>query len=295
MDSTPPPISGVRRSFVSARGVRFHVTEAGPEHGRPVLLLHGWPQHHWVYRDLLAAPPAGLRLIAPDLPGYGWSGPAPHRWRKEDVASDLLALVDALALDRLVVVGHDWGGYLGYLMLMRKPDTFDGFLVLNMAHPWVPLRTRLAHLWRFLSYQPLIATCGVVVLRRTHFLKLLFRVGSRLDQHSVKVYTERFRDPDVAHTAMQTYRTFWLHELFTRQVDTRRVVAPIRGLFGVRDRALHISLAEPPASQADDCTLKQVDASHFIVDERPSVVRDELTALVDEIANRQTQVEGREQ
>src|SRR4051794_3698631 len=59
MTSSVPPIEGVRRSFVEARGVRFHVTESGPLDGRPVLALHGWPQHHWVYRDLLADPPTG--------------------------------------------------------------------------------------------------------------------------------------------------------------------------------------------------------------------------------------------
>ena len=79
--SAPPAIAGARRSFVEARGVRFHITEAGPVDGRPVIALHGWPQHHWVYRELLADAPAGLRIIAPDLPGYGWSGPPPHRWR----------------------------------------------------------------------------------------------------------------------------------------------------------------------------------------------------------------------
>ena len=78
--------------------MRFHVSEAGPEDGRPVLALHGWPQHHYVYRDLLADPPPGLRIIAPDLPGYGWSGPAPHKWAKEDVVSDLVALMDALGI-----------------------------------------------------------------------------------------------------------------------------------------------------------------------------------------------------
>ncbi|MDQ6692520.1 MAG: alpha/beta fold hydrolase, partial [Candidatus Dormibacteraeota bacterium] len=86
----PPPIAGVRRSFVPARGVRFHVTEAGPVDGVAVLALHGWPQHHYAWRDLLGHPPEGMRIIAPDLPGYGWSGPAPHRWAKEDVVSDVL-------------------------------------------------------------------------------------------------------------------------------------------------------------------------------------------------------------
>lgn len=283
MSKTPPPIPGVRRSFVHARGVRFHVTQAGPEDGRPVLLLHGWPQHHWAYRDLLSNPPPGLRLIAPDLPGYGWSGPAPHYWGKEDVASDLLELVRVLGLDRVVVVGHDWGGLLGYLMLLREPAVFDGHLVLNMAHPWIPLRTKLARLWPLLSYQPLMATLGVFTLRRTPFLALLFKFASRIDKPSIRLYTEQFRNPDVAHTAMLSYRTFLLHELFTRQIDTRKVVAPVRGLWGIRDRALHVSLATPPASKVADFDLERVEASHFIIDERPDVVRARLVSLVDEV------------
>ncbi len=74
------------------------MTEAGPVDGVAVLALHGWPQHHYAWRDLLGHPPEGMRIIAPDLPGYGWSGPAPHRWAKEDVVSDMLALLDALGL-----------------------------------------------------------------------------------------------------------------------------------------------------------------------------------------------------
>ena len=144
MTADPPPIAGVRRSFVEANGVRFHVTEAGPPDGRPVLALHGWPQHHWEYRDLLADPPPGLRIIAPDLPGYGWSGPAPHKWAKEDVATDVLALLDALGLDRVLLVAHDWGACAGYLMVLREPERFDGYLVCNMAHPWLSAAHRAA-------------------------------------------------------------------------------------------------------------------------------------------------------
>jgi pimeloyl-ACP methyl ester carboxylesterase len=103
MTSEPPPIAGVRRSFVEARGVRFHVTGAGPADGRPVLALHGWPQHHWVYRDLLADPPPGLRIIAPDLPGYGWSGPAPHNWASHFVVDERPDLVRA----RLIALAEE--------------------------------------------------------------------------------------------------------------------------------------------------------------------------------------------
>jgi pimeloyl-ACP methyl ester carboxylesterase len=129
--SEPPAIPGVRRSFIDARGVRFHVTEAGPIDGRPVLALHGWPQHHWVYRDLLTNPPPGLRIIAPDLPGYGWSGPPPHRWAKQDVANDVLALMDVLGLQRALLVGHDWGGFVVWQMALMHPDRVAGVIGLT--------------------------------------------------------------------------------------------------------------------------------------------------------------------
>jgi pimeloyl-ACP methyl ester carboxylesterase len=284
----PPPIAGVRRSFVEARGVRFHVTESGPENGRPVLALHGWPQHHWAYRDLLADPPAGLRIIAPDLPGYGWSGPAPHRWAKEDVASDVLALLDALGLDRVLLVGHDWGGYVGYLLVLRAPERIDGYLALNMAHPWVSARVLTPHLWRFLTYQPLIAAFGVPLQRHTRFIeRLIFGIGSSsdgIDPATVRLYADRFRDPVCARAARDTYRTFWLREIpaGARHPETRRASMPIRALFGFRDFAIHPSLAAAETANADDYTLEKVDCTHFIIDERPELVRARLVALAEE-------------
>ena len=286
--SEPPAIPGVRRSFVNARRVRFHVTESGPAHGRPVIALHGWPQHHWVYRDLLANPPEGLRIIAPDLPGYGWSGPPPHRWAKDDVAADVLGLMDALGIDRTLLVGHDWGGFVGYRMLLGAPDRFDGYLVCNMAHPWQTPRTTLPHFWRFLAYQPFVASIGVALQRRTPYLRrVIFGSGPRehrVDARSAAIYAERFRDPVCARTATDTYRTFLLRELpsAARQPEQRRATVPIRALFGMRDFAVHPSLASPRTANADDYTFEAVDAGHFVIDERPDLVRARLVALADE-------------
>jgi pimeloyl-ACP methyl ester carboxylesterase len=283
MTSEPPPIAGVRRSFVEARGVRFHVTEAGPADGRPVLALHGWPQHHWVYRDLLADPPPGLRIIAPDLPGYGWSGPAPHKWAKDDVASDVLALLDALGLDRVLLVAHDWGAYVGYLMVLRAPERFDGYLALNMAHPWLTPRVVLPQLWRF-WYQVVIGTAGVPIQRHTKFIDQAYKAASAVDPETARVYSDRFRDPVVARTGRDTYRTFVLREIpgGARNPETRRATVPIRALFGVHDAAIHPSMVAAETANADDYTLETVDASHFIIDERPDLVRARLIALAEE-------------
>ncbi|MFF0631893.1 alpha/beta fold hydrolase [Nocardia sp. NPDC004151] len=279
----PPVIPDVRRSFVEARGVKFHVSEAGE--GRPVLALHGWPQHHYVYRDLLGNPPEGLRVIAPDLPGYGWSGAAPHRWAKDDVASDVFALMDVMGLGKdVLLVGHDWGGYVGYRMVLREAGRFRGFLVMNMAHPWAPKGDVARQFWRLMAYQPLMATVGVPLHRRTRFLEWLFGAGTSqgMDRETVRIFAERFRDPVVARTARDTYRTFLLKEIpaSARTPERRRATVPVRALFGKGDAAVHYSLAAADTAQADDYTLELVEGcGHFIVDERPELVRERLVEL----------------
>lgn len=249
-----------------------------------MLALHGWPQHHWVYRDLLADPPPGLRIIAPDLPGYGWSGPAPHRWEKEEVVSDLVALMDALQLNRVLLVGHDWGGFLGYLLSLRVPERIDGYLALNIAHPWVPPKVMARHAWRFLMYQPLIAFAGVPVQRHTGFLDRVYRGVSEIDEQTARVYSDRFRDPVVARTGRDTYRTFLVREIprLARTGERRRSTVPTRVLFGKNDAAIAPELASAETAHAEDYTVEFVDAGHFIADERPDLVRAKLIALAEE-------------
>ena len=284
----PPTIEGVRRRFVNARGIDFHVTEAGPEDGVPVLCLHGWPQHHYEFRDLLAEPPAGLRIIAVDLPGYGWSGPPPHRWEKDEVASDVLALLDTLGLRQVVLAAHDWGGFVGYLMAVRAPERMSAFLPLNIAHRWNPVSVLLPHMWRF-WYQPVIGFFGVPIQQYTPFVA--FGLWNHLyDKRTmtwdeIRVYSDRFRDPVCAQAGSDTYRTFVTKEIpaMRRTPETRRLHVPTRALFGIYDRAIHTSLVSPRHVDADDYRVELVpDCGHFIVDEQPALVRARVAALAAE-------------
>lgn len=284
----PPAIVGVRRSRVQARGVDFHVTEAGPVDGIPVVVLHGWPQHHYEFRDLLADPPPGLRIIAPDLPGYGWSGPPPHRWQKEQVVSDVLALLDQLGVRRVLLVGHDWGGWIGHLLVLRAPERVSAFLALNIIHPWQTPAGMLPHLWRF-YYQPLVAFLGERLQRDTEFVYRAIRGSlfdrSRVTREDVRWFSERFRDPVCARAGRDTYRTFLTQEFpaAVRHPERRRSSVPTRAVFGVGDTALHWSLASASTARADDYALELIpDCGHFIADELPRLVRERLIAIARE-------------
>lgn len=289
----PPLIGGVRRSFVTAGGVRFHVTESGSrdDDALVVFALHGWLQHHFVYRELLRNPPAGMRIIAPDLPGYGWSGAPPEGWRDERVAVELLMLMDALGLTApVLLLGHDWGGNIAYRMALRQPRRFGALLALASPHPWVGPATLLEHLWRQLRHQLLIATAGEQLLRQTDVVGYLVGASltnrQALTREQVSWYAERCRDPVCARTTVNTYRSFLLHELPAMLLapERRTLKVPTLALLGLDDGVVHRSWVAAETARADEYRLELIPgAGHFIVDERPDLVRELVISLAGQV------------
>ena len=108
-------LPGFRLDWKLVNGVRTHYASAGD--GPPVLLLHGHPQTHVIWRKI--APDlvkAGYSVVASDLRGYGDSEKVPshaphHPYAKREMAKDQVELMRALGHDRFAVVGHDRGGY----------------------------------------------------------------------------------------------------------------------------------------------------------------------------------------
>src|SRR4051794_34454840 len=108
-----PEVAGVDHRYANVSGVRLHYAEAGA--GDPVVLLHGWPQHWWMWRDHIGPLAERFRVIVPDLRGHGWSGKPRSSYRKTEMLADVLGLLDRLGLERVRLVGHDWGGWVGML------------------------------------------------------------------------------------------------------------------------------------------------------------------------------------
>ncbi|MGO8875219.1 MAG: alpha/beta fold hydrolase [Acidimicrobiales bacterium] len=123
---------------VDSGGVNIHVEVTGPQDGRPVLLLHGFPDSGRLWdRQTPALAEAGYRVIVPDQRGYGQSDkPADvDSYSLIYAAADVAAVLDALEVQRAHVVGHDWGAAVAWVVASVAPDRVDHLAVLSVGHP----------------------------------------------------------------------------------------------------------------------------------------------------------------
>jgi pimeloyl-ACP methyl ester carboxylesterase len=277
----PPKVEGVSHRTVRARGLDFHVAEAG-EGDDVVLCLHGWPQHWYEWRHLMPALAAdGHRVLAMDLRGFGWSDAPADGYEKENMADDVLAVLDELGLERVKLVGHDWGGWIGFLLALKAPDRFSRFLVLNIAHPWGERRNYAPHIWRF-WYQWLILLPGVGYLlhRSGGFVPKILVGGSSVegawDDEAIAAFSDTFTAPDHARAAVQVYRVFNLREfgpIAAGRYEAERLTVPTLMLFGEDDFVLRPTMLAGYQHHADEMRVELVPGcGHFIADERPELV-----------------------
>jgi pimeloyl-ACP methyl ester carboxylesterase len=279
--TAPPDIAGASHRFAEietadAGRLRVHYAEAGE--GPPLLLLHGWPQHFWCWRRVVPELASDFRLICPDLRGFGWSGAPGRGYDNETFAADAVALLDSLGLDRVGVIGHDWGGFTSLVLGMRHADRVRAVLALSTPIPWLRPSPRLAaSAWRT-SYAWALAAVGREAVRRNPgAVRFMLRAGApddAIDEDEAEVYAARLREPARAEATQLLYRGYLkaLLALSARPYDDLRLTVPTRLVLGRRDQAVPEVVVQGFEPHADDMTLDLVDAGHFLPEERPELV-----------------------
>ena len=290
-EDLPVPGAAVRHGYVDAGGLRMHVAEAGDESGDPVVLVHGWPQHWWIWRGVI--PPladAGHRVICLDLRGHGWSDAPRKGYEKDQFATDVLAALDALGVERFKLIGHDWGGFASFLIALREPQRVEKLLALSIVHPWIQreggpgqqLKALASAVYQFVLATPIV---GPSVVRFLPFIDTIIRVGSggRVGEEDRERYWRRFKEPARARATSALYRTFLLRELqpiLKGKYRGRRLAVPTLLLYGDSDRVITADRLAGWEEHADDMRVEQVaDAAHFLPDEQPGLVAERALAF----------------
>jgi pimeloyl-ACP methyl ester carboxylesterase len=272
VESRFPHVPGVEHRFVEAGRLRMHVAETGA--GEPLLMLHGWPQHWYVWRHVIPRLAPHARLICPDLRGFGWSDVPRGGYDRENMARDVLRLMDALGLERVRLAGHDWGGWIGFILCLRHPERFERFLAAGIAPPWPSGDPpRLADLGR-LVYQLPLSTPGLGSRAGRRLAALGLR-GAGLSADEVAAFVSRLGGERGRATEL-LYRTFLLRELgrvAAGRYSAQSLRVPTVLLLGDRDPVIPVASVERQVALSEAVELEPVsDAGHFVADERPGLV-----------------------
>jgi pimeloyl-ACP methyl ester carboxylesterase len=290
---SPPELDGVTHRYVDAGGVRLHVAEAGE--GPPVLLLHGWPQHWWIWRKVIPALAQERRVICPDLRGFGWSDAPSGRYEIQTLADDILALLDEMNLDQVELIGHDWGGYAGFLLCLKAPERFRHYLGLGIVHPFFePPKPSPEVLGRAL-YQFILASpgLGAGVLRFVPgFVRLIIQKGSHPDmrwtREELDCFAKSFQSREHALASSHVYRSFLLYELPRLKKGhyrSQRLTVPTRILAGEADPMIRADILAGFEPYADDMSVEILEGcGHFVAEEKPELVIERARELFGPVA-----------
>ena len=286
--SALPHLDGVTHHFIDLPGLRMHVAEAGQ--GPPLLLLHGFPQHWWAWRKIIPDLAQHYRVICPDLRGAGWTDAPPGGYDRDQLVADIIALLDARHLDRVDLVGYDWGGLIGFKVCLNHPARIGRFVCIATPHPYPVFHSRmLLHLWKtWPMFALAIPRLGPWLLRSGCQRLPRWLMTSDTSDPSVwsprdtEVFVERLRDPARSRAGSAVYREFILKETnrgIAGEYHGSRLRTPTLSLYGTvlygsNDASgTHPEILGGYENYADDFTLEYVpNSGYYIAEEQPSAV-----------------------
>ncbi|MBM0278382.1 alpha/beta fold hydrolase [Micromonospora tarensis] len=268
---------------VDARGFTFEVTVSGPPDGVPVLLLHGFPQHSGEWDDVVPALHAGgLRTYALDQRGYspGARPTAVADYRIPELVADAVAVLDALGLDTVHLVGHDWGAIVAWAVAARHPERVHTLTAVSVPHP-----AAMAHALSTDSQQKARSSYITLfrkpdkaekVLLAWHAIALRKLLGGVGDAARVNRYADPMCEPGALTAALNWYRAMSRADL----AGVGPVGVPTTYVWSDRDVAIGRTAAEACAANVtgDYRFVSLPGVSHWIPDAAPGPLAEAILA-----------------
>ncbi|WP_031470405.1 alpha/beta fold hydrolase [Sciscionella sediminilitoris] len=275
----------------TVNGIRMHYRYGGS--GPAVVLLHGWPQTSYCWRELFGPLSGTHTVIAPDLRGYGHTDKPVSGYDKRTMAVDIAELVRGLGHERVDVIGHDRGARVAHRWALDRPDQVRSLAVLDIVptrETWRRMDTELARAywhWLFhlqpdlperLAGQDIAGYLGYFFERWTH-------QRHALDPAAIEHYVRAFSAPGALRAGFDDYRASFPDDAEHDEADAaagHRLAMPVLALWGESGLLDRLDPLEIWRGYADRVTGQAIaDCGHFLPEERPREVGDHLIRFLE--------------
>jgi len=266
--------------------------------GSPILLLHGFPQTHLMWRRVAPVLARHFTVVCADLRGYGRSGcpvscPDHAPYAKRAMAQDMVLVMERLGFPRFSVAGHDRGGRVAYRMALDHPDRVDRLAVLDILPTetvWDRADARFALAfwpWSLLAQPAPLPERILAAAPEAIVDDALGGWGSPAAVFPPVVraaYVQALRDPAHAHAICEEYRAAATVDREHDQADRaggRRIVCPLLALWSAKGAlgTWYVEESGPIAlwqAWSDDVQGRALDAGHFFPEEAPEQTAEAL-------------------
>jgi pimeloyl-ACP methyl ester carboxylesterase len=262
-------------AYIETNGIKLHVVMAGPENGRPVFLLHGFPEFWYGWRaQIPALAEAGYRVIVPDQRGYNLSDKPKgvRAYAIDKLGDDILGLIDALGYEKVNLIGHDWGGLVAWALAISYPERLYKLGVLNTHHPAVMYNflrrgdpEQLRNSWYIFAFQ--IPWLPEYLLRRNDWRRTVRALRGSGKIHTftnedISEYKKAWSQPGAITAMLNWYRA---GRYMPGHLKETRVKVPTLLIWGMEDKALSHRMARPSMDHCGDGKLVFFeDATHWV-------------------------------
>jgi pimeloyl-ACP methyl ester carboxylesterase len=273
---------------ITANGINLHVVQDGSSTGQLVILLHGFPEFWYGWRRQIPhLATAGYRVWAPDQRGYNLSDKPDGiaAYTLDELAADVIGLMDAAGQEKVFVVGHDWGAAVAWWVAAKYPARVARMVVINVPHGTVILEhlrrnpRQMLKSWYMFFYQLPWLPETLARLRDWNAPAQTMRGSSRpgtFTDGDLDTYRQAWSQPKAFTSMLNWYRA--LMQKPSAPIPNPRITVPTLLIWGAQDRFLGRELAQPSIDLCDDGRLVFFEgATHWVQHEEA----DRVNELID--------------
>lgn len=271
----------MRDRFDGVNGIKLHALQDGEGNEELIIFLHGFPENSYAWHQQLPFFAAqGFHALAPDQRGYNLSrkpkGIKPYII--DHLVADIATWIKQLTPQKVILVGHDWGGGVGWALAAKHPELVKKLVIMNMPHLAVMkkhLRSNFKQMlksWYVAFFQlPILPELACRFQNYRFLTSSLIRTANKntFTSEEINIYKNAWQQPYALTAMINWYRAF----IFDATRNYSDITVPTLIIWGKKDATLSAAMAKDSEARCTNGKLVMIDdATHWLHHEKPEVV-----------------------